>query len=644
MNMNQIEIEGIKKRFPLFSSKVLIDLVNGIDVSKEIIHYRKNSGLGRVFIDKLAGNNQKRQELLNGNLVEGHSALFQWLLELSRDNTISHTALQYTQKKLLETRDTIAEAKSEIKDFRQELDKLANTFQTKLDNFETYIKYEDIIREWKVGNIYNNTPWAMQVALLAQELFTLCTNYQMQDSVWKEYSQRLINDFLIETKKDFPEHFFSLQTLLELSLEEMKKSSEVHLVAWLLEIKPLIETDFAIRPYLFAIAKTLQLATLQDEQVNPAQEALNITRELTFIPSAIDIKVFVEAVVNETLDKYLAIARKEQANSAIPPSGDTMLNSGVNQRIQIPVNSSQGLELIDVETNKPKFGLVLAGGGAKGAYQVGVLKYLSEKLNFKPDMIAGTSIGALNGSFLASHQPFDLAVKSLEDVWDKIGREGILKRKINLANGFSIFDPEPIEKLLKTHVKVNALQCGIKLWVTVFPSLNTPIGILDYLRSLIDSRGNDTSTSAQWKCVNNLNDQDTVRKSILASAAIPLLFPRQEINGDSFVDGFLGDNIPLRAFAKQECTCVIVIHLDNGETWSRHNFPNQQIIEIRPKLKINQKSFLTALDFSAENISKLKQRGEEDARIYLEPIILTLITEAERRDSLDSLIESTRRL
>ena len=44
----------------------------------------------------------------------------------------------------------------------------------------------------------------------------------------------------------------------------------------------------------------------------------------------------------------------------------------------------------------PKLGLILAGRGAKGAYQVGALKYLSE-LGIVPQIITGTSIGALNG-------------------------------------------------------------------------------------------------------------------------------------------------------------------------------------------------------------------------------------------------------
>jgi len=50
---------------------------------------------------------------------------------------------------------------------------------------------------------------------------------------------------------------------------------------------------------------------------------------------------------------------------------------------------------------KNKLGIVLSGGGAKGAYEVGFLKYLAEE-GIQADAIAGTSIGALNGAIYAS--------------------------------------------------------------------------------------------------------------------------------------------------------------------------------------------------------------------------------------------------
>lgn len=75
---------------------------------------------------------------------------------------------------------------------------------------------------------------------------------------------------------------------------------------------------------------------------------------------------------------------------------------------------------------KTSIGLVLAGGGAKGAYQAGALTYLAE-LGFQPKIIAGTSIGALNGAVVASHQSFVQGVDYLNQLWDKLGQAQIIR-------------------------------------------------------------------------------------------------------------------------------------------------------------------------------------------------------------------------
>ena len=55
-----------------------------------------------------------------------------------------------------------------------------------------------------------------------------------------------------------------------------------------------------------------------------------------------------------------------------------------------------------------KLGLVLSGGGAKGAYHVGILKYLAEQ-HIQPQAISGASIGSLNGAIVASACDIELA-------------------------------------------------------------------------------------------------------------------------------------------------------------------------------------------------------------------------------------------
>jgi NTE family protein len=306
-------------------------------------------------------------------------------------------------------------------------------------------------------------------------------------------------------------------------------------------------------------------------------------------------------------------------------------------------------------TKQPKFGLVLVGGGAKGAYQAGAIKYLSEKLNFVPDIIAGTSIGALNGAILASHQPFTEAVRQLNDIWDKkIDENKILAIDPLFPIKTALFKPEFIDNLLRENVKANALRNGIELWVTVFPSIKIPV--FDPL-SLITTLGNIVRSMAgkkpHWRSVKNIVDDEDLYNLILASAAIPVAFPAPTVEGQLYCDGFLGDNIPVKPLADRGCQYVIVIHLCDKEIFDSSKFPDTAIIEIRPRRPTTKSgipiigSLCSSLDFRRGRITELKKCGEEDAQYFIEYIFDRLEIAIQQRNSYEEMVraaESMRQL
>lgn len=321
-------------------------------------------------------------------------------------------------------------------------------------------------------------------------------------------------------------------------------------------------------------------------------------------------------------------------------------------------------------------GLILAGGGAKGAYQVGALNYLSE-IEFEPKIIAGTSMGALNGAVLASNSSFVSGVNALNILWKELAEAEIIK--LNTAEivsrlsfgsqktiykwltgclqgmGFfpdnrSIFDPEPIEYFIKKTVNLEVLRQGLELWITVFPSLNIPGVNYDLLMAGIDIIRAKTGTKVHWLRDRDLDDNESLYNLLLASAAIPLLFPQREVNGQFYVDAGLVGRVPFEALAARGCTHAIVIHLDNGKIWNRHDFPEQTIIEIRPEKIINHSdipiwgSITTALDFSPQYITELKLRGYEDAKRCLKPILQSFEIISEQRQSYESMVSLTHEL
>jgi hypothetical protein len=119
-------LEELPRRIPVVRDKALIDLINGIQVSKDIIRYRKNRGWFGQLIDKLDGSDNKRKLLLDGNIIAGQEALCNWVLELSDSLRISQVALEVTQNSLLEARDAIRNHKQKLQKQEDALINLSN--------------------------------------------------------------------------------------------------------------------------------------------------------------------------------------------------------------------------------------------------------------------------------------------------------------------------------------------------------------------------------------------------------------------------------------------------------------------------------------------------------------------------------------
>jgi len=323
--------------------------------------------------------------------------------------------------------------------------------------------------------------------------------------------------------------------------------------------------------------------------------------------------------------------------------------------------------------NKPKFGLVLAGGGAKGAYQVGALKYLSE-VGFEPTVIAGTSIGTLNGGLIASSISFNDGVKKLEDIWKALAKKKLIKinnsvirdsiakktiskifdpiQSILIKNGIFknsdyLFDPTPLELIIKENISLDKIKEGIEFWATIFPIEEVPNFNFRSIRKLIHSI---VTKDAQYVKLADLQNEEDLQNVLLASAAIPFLFPSRKFNKRIYIDGGVADNTPLKVLQNVGCTHAIVIHLEHGTTWDRHKFEDITIIEVRPDNPINKinipvlGSIDSLLDFSEQKIELLINEGYKDSKKAISSILNTLSTVNNQRSNLNKLIQNTKDL
>jgi NTE family protein len=210
-------------------------------------------------------------------------------------------------------------------------------------------------------------------------------------------------------------------------------------------------------------------------------------------------------------------------------------------------------------TERPQTVLVLQGGGALGAYQVGVVQALHEA-GVEPDWVIGTSIGAINGALIAGNEP-SRRIDCLHGFWDALRwrsplahlpfEPGALNPWSNLAivssgvPGFftpnsaatwggalarlgpqraAWYDTAPLAETLQAHVDFERIARGATR-LTV-GAVNVQTGRMRYF----DSR-----------------DEPLDARHVMASGALPPAFPAVDVDGELYWDGGIYSNTPIEA-------------------------------------------------------------------------------------------------
>ena len=178
-------------------------------------------------------------------------------------------------------------------------------------------------------------------------------------------------------------------------------------------------------------------------------------------------------------------------------------------------------------TSNPKRALVLSGGGGRGAYHVGVLRFLEEH-EWYPDVVVGTSIGAVNGAALASGHN----AHSLWALWRKLRTKDVQKPNWNPFSSVSLLDTSPLRNTL--------LNEG---WVD-FERINDPEKTAVHLRIT----ATEISTGLLQIFSNSLNNKTEITvEHILSSCSIPLIYPHTSLGETKYWDGAVVANTPLSA-------------------------------------------------------------------------------------------------
>lgn len=220
-------------------------------------------------------------------------------------------------------------------------------------------------------------------------------------------------------------------------------------------------------------------------------------------------------------------------------------------------------------------GLVLAGGAARGAYEAGVLRYVFRTLPVHlgwtpwPDVVSGTSVGALNGVYAVARSAEGIDWQA--QMWRELSGDevydlswGDLVHTLRGAFGqerFALADPGPLQRTVARRFPRRALARAIEehgaTFMVTATELRTGTRVV-----FVDSGRTDFALPPQPGV---RVERTRIRAAhTLASAALPFLFPPLELDGVLYVDGGLRQNTPLQPVLAAGVSRALVISLKLG--------------------------------------------------------------------------------
>lgn len=289
-----------------------------------------------------------------------------------------------------------------------------------------------------------------------------------------------------------------------------------------------------------------------------------------------------------------------------------------------------------------KIGLVLAGGGAKGAYEAGVFKALSElNLIDHIDVVSGTSVGAVNALLLAMNDN-----NMMKETWTHLSYSKLITSQENTRKHKT---PELIERLKRVS---NGESTIIEELKSGDIGLLSQLGVKRFIEEFVDIKLLKKSSKSIYACAYNIDDEKTdyfklndyikeeMINIVLASCVIPYIFKPIVINGKRYADGGIKnpaysrnntDNFPIYPLKKYSLNFIIVTHLSYATKVEAINNAIP-IINIYPSTPLELINGAGSFKISKSSLEKHIELGYRDAMVILAPIVIKILQGIEFED------------
>lgn len=314
----------------------------------------------------------------------------------------------------------------------------------------------------------------------------------------------------------------------------------------------------------------------------------------------------------------------------------------------------------------PTNALILSGGGARAAYQVGVLSAVNELLPSSTHnpfpVICGTSAGAINALALATHTGhFYEAVEDLNNIWRDLKTERVFKTSwgdligggsrlamslfnegIGKNKSIALLDNQPLSEFLASHIDFSQLQKGIDsgdLKAICVTAMNYSSG-----ESVSFFQGDDSVD--EWRRYRRTGvSSELSLQHLMASAAIPGIFPAVKLGDDFYADGALRQVAPISPALHMGADRVFVIGVSGNRNpvhWAKRTMPAKHSPSIAQVFgHLFNSAFIDSLEGDLEHLERVNDllnlipeelRNQEG--MNLKPVDTLVISPSKELDKL----------
>ncbi|AIO19308.1 hypothetical protein KQ51_01432 [Candidatus Izimaplasma bacterium HR1] len=265
-----------------------------------------------------------------------------------------------------------------------------------------------------------------------------------------------------------------------------------------------------------------------------------------------------------------------------------------------------------------KLGIAFAGGGARGAYQIGAWQALKEHgLDTKFSAFSGASVGSLNavlfamGDYDKAYETWmSLDKKTLFNLEKHILKR-LMKEKLNFINR-GVYNTRRLEKIIRNTIDFESIR-NKEIYIATTHLGDQKSTFFDLIRTNY-KHFFKADQQIEYIDLNQFEDEDKL-KTLLASCAIPVAFKPIEINKQTYYDGGLLDNTPYQPLIDAGCDVIIVIDLFTFSPMRIKKVQGVKLFTCYPK-----RSLRGILDFNHKYITRRFDLGYQDMSKLLEKI------------------------